>query len=78
MSNTLKEPLKIGDDMPKQMICPLAFPRNASQFCLEENCGWWLPKGMIDKKTEGVDKSMTIYSPEGCYAVKAIGLKLLA
>jgi len=61
--------------MSKQLICPMAFNRKPDMPCLEENCSLWIPKGMIEKTIGGTDNSMTTYSPEGCCAFKAIGMK---
>ena len=59
--------------MPKQLICPLAFPRKNDVPCIEENCAFWMDKDDIETKKS--DGGMT-HTPVGDCAVKIIARRI--
>jgi hypothetical protein len=61
--------------MSKQGVCPMAFNRKVDFPCQEENCAWWITKGFIEaSKSDG--GMMTMHSPKGCCAIKAVAWML--
>jgi len=57
--------------MAKQLICPLAFNRNQNTMCLEENCAFWVKKGVMETK-ENPEKTIRVHEPIGACAVRVI------
>ena len=55
--------------MGKQLVCPIR-----GNKCLEENCGWWVEAGAIEK-TKSDEGQRTTYTPVGCCSIKAIALR---